>query len=152
MKEILKRISVSFCISSFAGLIVNLIIDALVNAAGNPGFISISPAFRDLFPTPVLAAYINILLYGVIGATFAGMTFIFDVRRLGYIIQWCIYFLITFALCIFITVFLWELHKVPQAMVCTLSGYAVTYIIIGVVEYRQLKTDISEINQSLSGV
>ncbi len=150
MKEILKRISISFAISSFAGLIVNLVIDSIANAVGNPGFISISPAFKDLFPTPVLAAYLNILLYGVIGATFSGMTFVFDIRRLGFIIQWCIYFLITFALCLFITIFLWELHKIPQAMACTLSGYAITYIIMAIVQYRQLKNDVDEINRSLN--
>ncbi len=152
MKDLFKRIAISFCISSFAGLMVNLIIDGIVNTLGNPGFISISPDFRALFPSPVLAAYVNTLLYGVIGATFAGMTFIFDVRRLGYIIQWCIYFLVTFALCLFNTIGLWGLHKYPQAIACTLSGYALPYIIMGIVQYRQLKTDISEINQSLNGM
>ena len=77
MKEVLKRSVFSFFISSFAGVTVNLIIDCIVNASGKAGFISMSPDYVRLFPTPVIAAYVNVLLYGLIGFTFSVMTFIF---------------------------------------------------------------------------
>ncbi len=150
MKEILKRIVISFSLSSFAGLITNLLIDAGVNASGNSGFISIAPEFMSLFPTPVIAGYVNVLIYGIIGASYAGMTFIFDCRRIGVIIQWCIYFCVTFGICMTITIFVWQLHRYPQAFISTVMGYSVTYAIMGVVQYRKLKDDIRVINENLS--
>ena len=150
MKEILKRIFLSFSLSSFAGLITNLLIDAVVNASGKAGFISIAPEFMSLFPTPVIAGYVNVLIYGIIGASYAGMTFIFDCRRIGVIIQWCIYFCVTFGICMAITVFVWQLHRYPQAFISTALGYSVTYVIMGVVQYNRLKADIKAINENLS--
>ena len=150
MKEALKRIVVSFAISAICGLIVNLVIDAVVNTAGSrTGFISMSPEFLKIFPTPVLAAYINILLYGVIGAVFSGMTLIFECRRIGYIVQSLIYFISTAVVWILITVLVWQLHRYPQALIATIAGYTVTYVIIGALTYRRLKRDISEINSVL---
>ena len=73
MKEVLKRGFTSFALSSFAGLIVNLIIDIIMNARGLEGFSSMSPDYVALFPSVTIAAYVNILLYGVIGATFCSV-------------------------------------------------------------------------------
>ncbi|MBR3643828.1 MAG: DUF3021 family protein, partial [Parasporobacterium sp.] len=142
MKEIFRRGAVSFAISSMAGLIVNLLIDIIVNSTGGTGFLSIAPAFLALFPTPVAAAYVNILLYGVIGASFSMMTFIFECSRIGYLIQGLIYFTVTALVCMGITILLWQLHRYPAAFISTLAGYGVTYLIMGMVRFRQLKADI----------
>ena len=149
MKEILKRGAISFSISATIGLVVNLIIDIIVNAAGNEDFVSISPDTRALFATPAIAAYVNVLLYGLIGATFAMMTFIFDIDRLGFVIQNILYFLMTGVVLTVITVFVWKLHRYPQALIPTLTGYGVTFLIIGINQYRTLKKDIKDINREL---
>ena len=63
IKEVVKRCAISFVISAVCGLVVNLVIDLIANAVGanaDGGFISMSPEFRKLFATPVIAAYINI--------------------------------------------------------------------------------------------
>ena len=145
----LKRGVVSFAISAMVGLIINLVIDVTVNAAGKEGFISISPEAQSLFPTPAIAAYVNVLLYGTIGATFAMMTFLFEIDRLGFVIQSILYFITTSIVLVGITIVLWQLHKHPQALVPTIMGYAVTYFIMFTVEYRELKKNIREINQEL---
>ncbi|MBP5281013.1 MAG: DUF3021 family protein [Lachnospiraceae bacterium] len=150
MKEILKRGAMSFAISSFVGLLINLIIDVSVNACGLQGFASIAPDFMELFPSPVIAAYVNVLLYGVLGAVFAMMTFIFDCNRIGYLVQGLIYFLVTAMVCMVVTVFLWHLHRYPKAMICTLAGYGVCYVIMGFVHYRKLKSDVQSINEELA--
>ena len=98
MKEVLKRGFTSFALSSFAGLIVNLIIDIVMNAALKTGFNSMSPEYVALFPSVTIAAYVNVLLYGVIGATFALAVYIYEVERIGFIIQSIIYFVDTFIL------------------------------------------------------
>ena len=150
MKEVLKRGFTSFALSSFAGLIVNLIIDIIMSARGLEGFSSMSPDYVALFPSVTIAAYVNILLYGVIGATFALSTYIYEVERIGFIIQSIIYFVITSSVCVGITILLWQLHKYPAAFISTLAGYLATHIIMMVIEYRKLKADIKVINE-LSG-
>lgn len=147
MKEVLKRGFTSFALSSFAGLIVNLIIDIIMNARGLEGFSSMSPDYVALFPSVTIAAYVNILLYGVIGATFALSTYIYEVERIGFIIQSIIYFVITSSVCVGITILLWQLHKYPAAFISTLAGYLATHIIMMVIEYRKLKADIKVINE-----
>ena len=124
MKEIIKRGLTSFALSSFAGLLVNL-----------------------LFPSPTLAAYVNILLYGVIGATFALAAYIYELERIGFVIQSIIYFIVTSVVCVAITTLLWQLHKYPAAFICTLIGYAATHVIMITIEYRRLRADIKVINE-----
>ena len=147
MSEVLKRGATSFALSSFAGLIVNLIIDIIMNVSGNTGFTSMSPDYVALFPSVTLAAYVNILLYGVIGATFALSAYIYEVERMGFLLQSILYFIITSAVCVAITMILWQLHKYPAAFICTLMGYAVTHVIMITLEYRKLKADIKVINE-----
>lgn len=147
MKTIIKRILISFICSSFAGLLCNVLIDVIVNSVSNlDGFISMSPEFISIFKTPVIAAYVNIILYGFIGAAFAGMTFIYDLDRIGFVVQSIIYFVGTSIVLTVITFVIWQLWKYPMALYCTLCGYAVSFIIMGVTQYRKLKNDINEIN------
>ena len=147
MKEIIKRGLTSFALSSFAGLLVNLLIDLIVNAVEGPGFSSMSPDYVALFPSPTLAAYVNILLYGVIGATFALAAYIYELERIGFVIQSIIYFVVTSVVCVAITTLLWQLHKYPNAFICTLIGYAATHVIMITIEYRRLRADIKVINE-----
>lgn len=147
MKEVLKRGFTSFALSSFAGLLVNLIIDIIMNASGHTGFHSMSPEYVALFPSVTIAAYVNILLYGVIGATYSLTAFIYEVEKIGFIIQTIIFIIITSTVCIGITMLLWQLHKYPSAFISTLAGYFGTHIIMMVIEYRKLKADIKVINE-----
>lgn len=150
MKIWLKRIVFSFVISSFAGLLVNLLIDLWMNQFGGmEPFVSISQTFVKMFPTPVMAAYVNILLYGVIGATFSAMTIIFEIDRLGFLVQYLIYFIMTSIVLAFITTNLWQLQKIPMAMLWTLVGYGIAFVIMGILQYRTAKRDIDLINKSI---
>lgn len=149
MNVYLKRSCNSFAISAFAALLVNLSVDVLGNQLCITPFISMSPKYVALFPTPVIATYVNILLYGLIGAVFAGMTFVFDIDRLGFLLQNVIYFFITGLIWSMVVILLWQLQNYPPALIFTLLGYAVTYMIIGLIQYNNLKQDISMINEQL---
>lgn len=147
MKTIIRRILISFSVSAFSGLFINLLVDVIVNGvSGMDGFISMSPVYVAFFPTPAVAAYVNVILYGLIGATFAGMTFVYEIDRIGFLIQSIFYFLGTSVVLTIITFVIWQLWKYPVALICTLCGYAVSFIIMGVVQYKNLKKDIEEIN------
>ena len=150
MKEVLKRGFTSFALSSFAGLLVNLIIDIIMNRVLKTGFHSMSPEYVALFPSVTIAAYVNVLLYGVIGATFALSAYIYEVERIGFIIQSIIYFVITSSVCVGITILLWQLHRYPSAFISTLAGYFATHVIMMVIEYRKLKDDIRAINERIT--
>ena len=147
MKEVLKRGFTSFALSSFAGLIVNLIIDIIMSFVLKTDFHSMSPDYVSLFPSVTIAAYVNILLYGVIGATFSLAAYIYEIEKIGFIIQSIIYFFITSSVCVGITILLWQLHKYPAAFISTLAGYLATHVIMMVIEYRKLKADIKIINE-----
>ena len=147
MKEYLKRGLISFSISMSAGLLINLLIDGIVGLNGVEGFISMTPDFRNLFPTPVIAAYVNLIMYGLIGFTFSVMTFIYDVERISFLLQSIIYFVVTAAVCMAITILLWQLHKYPEGFIGTIAGYAVTHVIMFILAYKKLKQDIIEINK-----
>ena len=147
MKEMLKGGFRSFAISALMGTLVNMIIDIIVNGTGQTGFISMSPDFLAVFPTPVLAAYVNVILYGLIGLTFASMRFVYELERIGFVLQSVIYFLVTSAVCVSITIVLWQLHKYPIGLICALTGYGITHVIIISIEYRRLKKDILLINE-----
>lgn len=147
MKEYLKKGITSFAISSFAGLLVNFIIDLIANLTGHTGFVSMSMGYLALFPSVALAAYVNVLLYGVIGATFAMTTVVYEIERMGFVIQSILYFVITSSVCMAITIFLWQLYKYPAAIICTLLGFAVSHVLMITNEYRKLKADIKVINE-----
>ncbi len=147
MKEFCKRGFTSFAISAFAGLLVNLIIDLALNLSGSENHISMSPEYLALFPTPVIAAYVNIFFYGLIGFTFSTMTLIYEVERLSFLVQSVIYFVVTSAVCLVITMLVWQLHKYPAGFFSSLAGYAATHVIIFIKEYRKVKKDIKEINE-----
>ena len=147
LKQYLTRMGISFSLSALSGVLINLIIDVIVNATGTAGFISMSPQYVALFPTPVIAAYSNVLIYGLIGAVFAGAAFIYEIERIGFVIQSLIYFLITASASMGITVVLWQLHRYPSAFICTMAGYLATHIIMITIEYRKVKADIKAINE-----
>ena len=77
------------------------------------------------------------------------MTFVFDLERVGFIIQAVIYFVVTCAVFVGITIVLWQLQRLPEALISSLAGYAVTYVIMCVIMYKQLKRDMEEINKSI---
>ena len=53
-------------------------------------------------------------------------------------------------MCTGITILLWQLHRYPQALISTLCGYSVTYVIMAISQFRSLKRDVDAINEELS--
>lgn len=149
MKLFWERCRFSFLISALCGLAVNLLIDCIVSSVSGENFTSVSPDFVKMFPTTSIAIYVNILLYGIIGAAFGGFSVIYDSRRLGLIVQNLLYFLATTLVWLPITLFLWQLNKYPEAMICTLLGYLVPYVIMSIVGYKNLKKNVTEVNHLL---
>lgn len=149
--KIVMRIVRGFSYSALAGMIVNLLIDLVVGGIfGVRNFESISPFFLSYFDSQSVAVYINILLYGIIGAAFSGMTFIFECDRIGFVLQNTIYYIATACVWGPIIFAVWQLHRVKAAMYGSLAGFLVTYAIMTVVGYREARRDVEKVNDILS--
>lgn len=147
MKNILKRCAGSFAISCVCGAVSNLLIEVIVRAVtGMENFSTLSPEYLSLFPSMSIAVEVNILLYGVIGAGFSAMTFIYEQDRIGFVIQNLLYYVLTAIIWIPIVIVIWRLDKYGKALVGTLIGFAVSYVVMTVVGYKITKKNIKEIN------
>ena len=147
MKNILKRCAGSFAISCVCGAITNLLIEVIVRAVtGMEDFSTLSPEYLSLFPSTSIAVEVNILLYGVIGAGFSAMTFIYEQDRIGFVIQNLIYYVLTAIIWVPIVIVIWRLDKYGKALVGTLIGFAASYVVMTVVGYKITKKNIKEIN------
>lgn len=137
--------------SAICGLVVLLLIELLVRKiAGIEDFSPLSPEYIALFPSQSIALEVDILLYGVIGATFSGMSFIYEKDRIGFVLQNIIYFVLTSVVWLPIVTLIWQLHRYPTALLGTLSGFTLTYLIMSVVGYRITKKEVAEINHILA--
>lgn len=153
MKNILKRSVFSFCISSVLGALTNIIIELVVRmVTGMDDFTPLSPEFVRLFPSETIAVEVNVLLYGIIGAGFSAMTFIYENEKIGFIVQNMIYCILTSIIWVPIVVFVWQLNKYGNALVGTLIGFFSTYIVMSIVGYRITQARIEEINKFLNGI
>ncbi len=147
MKIMMKRCGISFLISAFCGLIVNMFVEIVVKEiTGVKNFSPLSPEFRATFSSESIAIYVNILLYGVIGATFSGFTFIYEIERLGYIFQNIFYYIATGIIWVPIVVSMWQLYRYPQALISTFGGFLVTYVIMTILGYKIKKQEVDTIN------
>lgn len=150
MKQIGKRAAQSFAISAICGLVTNLLVELVVRAVtGDPEFTPYSPEFLEMFPSMAVAVEVNILLYGLIGASFSAATAIYEKERIGFLLQNLLYFLATGIVWIPIVTFLWQLNRYPEALYSTIFCFFITYCIMTVVGYHITRRDVKDINQVL---
>lgn len=150
MIAILKRCATSFAISSFCGTVVNLVIEIIGRKiTGMTDFTPFTKEYLELFSSQSLAVEVNILLYGLIGATFAAMAFIYEIDRIGFIFQNLIYFILTGVVWVPVVMLVWQLGRYPKALIGTIIGFAITYLIMSIVGYRTTKKEVEAINSFL---
>lgn len=144
----LKRALKAFVTSAVISSICLLIIELITRAFG-ADFYPMTPEFMNRFPSTTMALEVNIILYGIYGAGFAGMSFIYDIDRLGFVLQTILYAVATALIWVPIVTFTWQLHKYPQAFISTIAGFIATYVIMIVVSYKTVKKQVESINKSL---
>ena len=109
-----------------------------------------TPEYLSLFPTETLALSVAVSCHGLIGATFAVATVIYEKVKIGYILQNVIYFICTGIVWIPIICFVWRLYRYPTALLCTIGGFVLTYIIMSVLGYQVTKKEVAQINARLA--
>lgn len=145
----LKRCIYGAITSAFCGLIVLALIEIIVRGISGEDFVPLTPEYIEMFPSLSMAIEADILLYGIIGFIFSAMSFIYEKDRIGFVVQNMIYFVGTGVVWIPIVVFMWQLQKYPQALLCTILGFAITYVVMTVVGYKTTKKDVNKINEAL---
>jgi len=114
------------------------------------GFSAMTPEYRAMFPSDTLALGIAVLSHGLIGAAFAGATFIYEKAEIGFVLQNIIYFLLTGIVWIPLICFVWQLYRYPAALVSTIGGFVLTYVVMSVLGYNITKKEVEQINAKLA--
>jgi len=147
----LKRVSFSFAISCCCGLVVYMLIELIGSVLLKlDGFSGMTPEYMALFPSETLALGVAVLCHGVIGATFAAATFIYEKIEIGFVLQNVIYFLLTGVVWIPLICFVWQLYRYPAALVNTIGGFVLTYMVMSMVGYNITKKEVAQINARLA--
>jgi len=79
----------------------------------------VAPAFAARFPSETAAVLAQLLLVGMIGVAFAGGAQIFEIERWSFLKQGVVHFLITTAVWLPISIFIWAIYKYPAAIIST---------------------------------
>lgn len=147
----LKRVLFSFSISSCCGLVVYLLIEFIAGVLmGVEGFSGLTPEYLAMFPTETLALGVAVLSHGLIGAVFAAAGSIYEKIEIGFILQNIIYFLLTGVVWIPVVCFVWQLYRYPTALLSTIGGFAMTYVVMSIVGYHITKKEVAQINARLA--
>ena len=147
----LKRVFFSFAISCCCGLVVYLLIEWIFGVlVGLEGFSAMTPEYLAMFPSDTLALGVAVLSHGLIGATFAAGTGIYEKVEIGFIWQNIIYFFVTGVVWIPVVCFVWQLYRYPAAFFCTIGGFILTYVVMSVLGYKITRKEVDEINAKLA--
>ena len=147
----LKRAVFSFTISCCCGMIVYTLLEFMVGVViGVKGFSGMTPEYLAMFPSETLALGVAVLCHGLIGATFAAATVIYEKPEIGFVLQNVFYVLCTGIVWIPIICFVWQLYKYPTALTCTIVGFVLTYLVMSILGLRITKKDVDRINARLA--
>jgi len=148
MKRNLLRMIKSFAYSCTISMIILLLIELISTALGHR-VSPLTPEFISYFPSETIATIVDVLLYGIFGLAFSSMSFIYEKDSLGFVTQNVIYCLGTSLVWIPIVTFIWQLWKYPPALISTIAGFFVTYVIMTIVAYNKARKDINDVNHLL---
>ena len=149
-ENMIKKSLFSFVISCCIGLIIYVLLEWIGSVLLDmEGFSCMTPEYLAMFPSATLAFGTAVLLHGLIGAAFAGATFIYEKIEIGFILQNIVYFILTGMVWIPVICFVWQLYRYPESFFCTIGGFVITYMVMLVLGYKTTKKEVDEINSKL---
>ena len=144
MKNIVIPFLNGFCYTIAITLCVELFILVIT---GNPVML---PEFAERYESETIALGVQLLLVGVMSGVTATGTAIFELKRLGILVQSVLFLLLMLAVWIPVACYVWGFHKYVMSMVSTLASIIVTYGICWGIQYKLCRRDVQEINQRLN--
>lgn len=144
-KNIVSRIIGGFVIGVVLGQLIQFIISVNVS----PGsYMAVVPEFRALFESEITAVFMQVMLTGLIGTTFATSALIFEIEKWSMLKQYLIHFCITSLVWLPTVMLLWMPKEVKNFVIFIIS-FIGTYLITWMIQYRESKRSIEKINLAI---
>ena len=145
-----KNCAKSFIYSAFFGIVCQWLIELILKGILRIDYSPVTPEFLAMFPSIGIALGTDMILYGLIGLAFCFFMFIYDINRIGFVVQNLIYYLATSLIWMPIVIFIWQIWRYPKALFGVILGFFVTYIVMTIVAYRITKGDVESINHAIT--
>ncbi len=131
----LKKILSRALTSALVCMLINQLVGVAISLASGDGRYSpVTPAFAARFSNTATAVIVQLLLIGLVGATFAACSVVFEVERWSFLRQGAIHLAITSAVGIPICLFCW--FPESRAGALTLVGsWLGTYVVTWLSQY-----------------
>ena len=145
-KRSLLRALCSMGICCLISQVIALVTELLVN---EEGFVPLTPSYLAYFDSATLAMGTSILLTGLIGAAFGGFSVVFEMEKWSFLKQGIVHFMLTTAVWLPVSIFLWGMNRYPSALVGVLLSFSATYAITWWMNYMRCRVAIDTINERL---
>ena len=131
----LKKILSRACISALVCMLINQLVGICISLANADGRYSpVTPAFAARFDSPTTAVIVQLLLIGLVGATFAACSVVFEIERWSFLKQGLVHLAVTSAVCIPVCLYCWFPESAAGAWILCLS-WLFTYIVTWLSQY-----------------
>lgn len=139
--------------SALACMLINQLVGVIRSLASGDGrYLPVTPAFAARFDSTTTAVIVQLLLIGLVGATFAACSVIFEIERWSFLRQGAIHLAVTSAVGIPICLFCWFPENGTWALLltaCWLGTYVITWLsqyLIYRYHVKKLDKRIKEVN------
>ena len=140
LKRILSGLAHGFCVSIAITLIIQMIVMSITKQ------VPVLPEFEERIGSPVLAFGMQLILIGCMSAITSAGTAIFELHKIGLVVQSFIFLMIMLAAWIPVACIAWGFHKYIVSMIVTICSIVVSYVISWFIQYKLCRRDIDEIN------
>lgn len=147
LKKVLARGLTAFAFGIAGGQMVVMIV-ALIS--GNPDFTPLVPEFAARFNSTLIAVGVQNLCTGLVGLAFGLSSFIFDIEKWGFLRQAAVYFMLTAAVWIPVSIFCWGLGTHPSALFSVLASFIFSYALTLFLQHMHCKKAVLLINKKLN--
>ena len=148
LKQALRRALVS----APACMLINQIVGICISLSNADGRYSpVTPAFAARFESPVAAVVVQLLLIGLIGATFAACSVLFQIERWSFLKQGLVHLAITSAVGIPICLFCWMPQSARGALILCLS-WLFTYVATWLSQYFVYRHRVRALDAKIKAV
>jgi hypothetical protein len=146
LKNALVRGIHSFMYATAINVVIALIMIAIVN---KPDFLPLVPDYAARFESGITAFLLQTVLIGMTSAAFGAGSVILEIERWSLLKQSIIYFILTAAIWVPVSIFCWCINKYTTAFISIICSYIISYVITWIIQYTLCKKSVTKINQKL---
>ena len=146
-KEIVKRALSGFQIGITIGYCFN-ILNSLIY--GNGSYIPCTTALQNLMGSEIMAVVVQTILFGIVGASFAGSSVVWAIDSWSLFRQTGLYFLINSVVFIVVACISDWVDPAPLSIVMYFVRFVIIFFIVWAIQYFIWKRKVDKINHKIS--